>query len=138
MKAGWEFDFELYADALEHASDGINKVSREALADSAQILQAAMQAACPSDKLRPWIKIFTPSVEGDYNYVAVGYVRDIAYTTKEIAVAANSVEFGSVHNPPMPHIRPAVRRLRKTINQLIASRLVAAGYVDENAVGGGG
>lgn len=135
MKAGWEFDFSEYAETLERAGADVNKVSRKALADSGQMLQAAMAAACPSDKLRPYIKIHTPSAEGDYNYVAVGYVRDLAYTPADIAVAANSVEFGSVHNPPMPHIRPAVSRLRKTINQLIASRLAAAGYVDDT--GGG-
>jgi hypothetical protein len=130
MKAGWEIDFSLYEDALAEAGANVNAVSREALAESAQILQAAMEAACPSEKLRPYIKIFTPQGEGDYNYVAIGYVRDLAYTPPEIAVAANSVEFGSVHNAPMPHIRPVVRRLRKSVNELIAGRLKAAGYVD--------
>ena len=130
MKAGWEFDFSLYADALEHASADVNKVSREALADAGQILQSAMQAACPSDKLRPFIKVFTPSGEGDFNYKAIGYVRDLAYTPKEIAIAANSVEFGSVHNAPMPHIRPTVSRLRNYVKKHIAAKLKAAGYID--------
>ena len=94
------------------------------------MLQSAMVSRCPSDKLKPYIKIFTPSVEGDYNYVAVGYVRDPAYTPKEIAIIANSVEFGSVHNAPMPHIRPAVRALRSAVNSRIAAKLKAAGYVD--------
>lgn len=131
MKATWELTgFEEYIAKLAGATDGINQVSRQALAESGKILQAAIVARCPSEKLKPYIKIHTPSGAGDYNYVAVGYVRDIAYTPKEIAVAANSVEFGSVHNAPMPHVRPAVGALRATVKNLIASRLKAAGYVD--------
>ena len=133
MKAGWDFDFSLYADALEHASDGVNKVSRQALDDVADVVESAMRAACPSDKLRPFIKTFTPSAEGDYNYKAIGYIRDAAYTPKDIAVAANSVEFGSVHNAPMPHIRPTVRRLSAYVNKHIADKLIAAGYADGNS-----
>lgn len=131
MKAGWEFDFSLYADALQHVHEGVNKVSREALDDVASVVQSAMQAACPSDKLRPFIKVYTPSAEGDFNYKAIGYVRDLAFTPAEIAIAANSVEFGSVHNAPMPHIRPTVRKLRAFVNKHIADKLIAAGYVDQ-------
>lgn len=131
MKATWELTgFEEYIAKLEGATDGINQVSREALAEAGKILQVAIQARCPSDKLKPFIKIFTPSGKGDYNYVAVGYVRDLAYTPKEIAVAANSVEFGSVHNAPMPHVRPAVSALRAAVKNLIVNRLKAAGYLD--------
>ncbi|MCZ2076686.1 MAG: hypothetical protein LC130_17035 [Bryobacterales bacterium] len=130
MKAGWQIDFSEYADALERASVDVNQVSREALAEAASVLQAAMVAACPTAKLRPYIKVFTPSAEGDYNYVAVGYVRDAAYTPAEIAILANSVEFGTTHSPPLPHIRPAVRKLRAAVKGLIANRLIAAGYVD--------
>jgi hypothetical protein len=131
VKGSWQFDFSEFADALEKASVNVNTVSRSALADVGPVLQSAMQAACPSDKLRPYIKIHTPSAEGDYNYVAVGYVRDLSYTPADIAVAANSVEFGSVHNAPMPHIRPAVRRLRTFVNKHIALKLQAAGLVDQ-------
>jgi nitric oxide synthase oxygenase domain/subunit len=130
VKAGWNFDFSEYENAIQQVHDGVNKVSREALDDIASVVQSAMKSACPSDKLRPFIKVFTPSGEGDFNYKAIGYVRDAAYTPKEIAVAANSVEFGSVHNAPMPHIRPTVSRLRNYVKQHIAAKLKAAGYID--------
>lgn len=130
MKAGWQFDFEEYRDAIEQAGKDVNVVSRQALAEVGDVLVSAMQAACPSDKLRPYIQLYTPTREGDFNYVAAGYVRDLSYTPKEIAIAANSVEFGSVHNAPMPHIRPAVRKLRGYVNQTIADRLRAAGLVE--------
>jgi hypothetical protein len=40
------------------------------------------------------------------------------------------VEFGSVHNAPMAHIRPAVRAMRSAVNNLLAAKLKAAGLVD--------
>lgn len=130
MKAGWQFDFSEYRDAIEQAGTDMNDVSRDALSDVGEVLQSAMINACPSDKLRPYIQIHTPTAEGDYNYIAVGYVRDLSYTPAEIAKAAMAVEFGSVHNAPMPHIRPAVRALRSYVNKEIAARLKAAGLVD--------
>lgn len=130
MKAGWDVNFTEYFEAIEQAGSNVNTVSREALAEVGAALESAMRAACPSDKLRPYIQTYTPTREGDFNYVAVGYVRDLSYTPAEIAVAANSVEFGSVNNAPMPHIRPVVRRMRKSVNEHIANRLKAAGLVD--------
>jgi hypothetical protein len=131
MKSKWEISgLEDYMMFIEQAGKNVNTVSREGLAQAGQMLQSAMISRCPTDKLKPYIKIFTPSAEGDYNYVAVGYVRDIAYTPKEIAVLANSVEFGSVHNPPMSHIRSAVSSMRSSVNKLLAAKLKAAGLVD--------
>jgi hypothetical protein len=131
MKLKWELTgLDDYYNALQAAGKNINTVSREGLAEAGRMLQSAMVARCPSDKLKPYIKIYTPSVEGTYNYVAVGYVHDLAYTPADIAVAANSVEFGSVHNAPMPHIRPAVSAMRSAVNNLIAAKLKAAGLID--------
>lgn len=131
MKSRWEISgLEDYMRFIEQAGKDVNTISRSGLAEAGNMLKNAMISRCPSDKLKPYIKIFTPSAEGDYNYVAVGYVRDLAYTPAEIAVAANSVEFGSVHNAPMPHIRPAVSAMRSAVNKLLAARLKAAGLVD--------
>jgi HK97 gp10 family phage protein len=131
MKAKWEVQgIEEYIAALRDAGKAVNTVSREALADAGKDLKAEMLSRCPTDKLRPYINIFTPSREGDYNYVAVGFIHDLAYTPADIAVAANSVEFGSVHNAPMPFIRPAVSKLKSKVNASIAAKLKAAGLVD--------
>ena len=116
-----------YFTAIEKAGKEINPVARAALAEVGVMLQADMISRCPSDKLKPYIKVFTPSKEGDFNYLMVGYIRD---TPKEIAIAANSVEFGSVHNAPMPHIRPAIRSMRAKVNAHIVAKLKAAGLVD--------
>jgi hypothetical protein len=131
MKAQMEFQgFEDYFKALEDANVNINTVSRSALAEVGPMLQAEMERRCPTDKLKPFIKIYTPTREGDYNYIAVGFVRDLAYTPAWAAVAANSVEFGSVHNAPMPFVRPAVKALKSRVNASIAAKLKAAGLVD--------
>lgn len=131
MRAGWELTgLDEYISALQKAGKDVNTVSRAGLAEAGYMLKNAMVSRCPTDKLRPYIKIFTPSAEGDWNYVAVGYVRDLSYTPADIAVAANSVEFGSVHNAPMPHIRPAVSAMRSAVNNLLAAKLKAAGLVD--------
>jgi HK97 gp10 family phage protein len=121
---------EEYIETLEKASKDVNKVSREALADAGKDLLAAMRSRCRVDKLLPYIQIFTPSVEGDFNYVAVGFIHDLAYTPKETAILANVIEFGSVHNAAMPFIRPAVSAVRASVNRLIAARLKAATLID--------
>ena len=131
MASRWEISgLDDYLEFLQKASVDINLVSREGLAEAGRMLQSAMVSRCPSDKLKPYIKIHTPSAEGDWNYVAVGYIRDLAYTPADIAKAANAVEFGSVHNAPMAHIRPAVRAMRAAVNNLLAAKLKAAGLVD--------
>lgn len=130
-KNGWQVTgLDDYFTALEEAAKDINTVSREALAEAGQMLKSEMVSRCPSRQLKPYIQIHTPSAEGDFNYVAVGYVRDLSYTPADIAILANVIEFGSVHNAPMPHIRPAVRALRGRVNSLIGERLKAAGLVD--------
>lgn len=131
MKSTMEFEgLDEYLAALEKAGQDVNLVSRDALAELGPMIQAEMIRKCPTQKLAPYINIFTPSREGDYNYVAVGYIRDIKYTPREAAILANVVEFGSVHNGPMPHIRPVVRAFRSRVNKHIAARLQAAGLVD--------
>jgi len=132
MKAAWEVQgLEDYMDMLKEAGKQVNVVSREALAEVGQELQAEMQIRCKVDKLLPYIKIYTPQREGDYNYVAVGFVHDLAYTPAWAAILANVIEFGSVHNAAMPFIRPAVRAMRSAVNAKIAARLKAATLVDE-------
>jgi hypothetical protein len=132
VRAAWELKgLDDYFETLEKAEVNINVVSREGLAEAGKMLQAEMQIGCRVDKLLPYIKIFTPTREGNYNYVAVGFVHDLAFTPKWAAILANVIEFGSVHNEPMPFIRPAVRRMRSQVNALIAAKLKAATLVDE-------
>ena len=96
------------------------------------MFRAAMVARVPVDSgnLRDHIKIFTPSAEGDYNYVAVGIIRHLDYTDRETAIQAISVEFGSVRMAAHPFIRPAVRATRAPVERLIRERLKAAELVD--------
>jgi HK97 gp10 family phage protein len=121
-----------YLEVLQNAGEDINEVSRSALAEAGEMFQSAMVARVPVDSgnLRDHIKIFTPSAEGDYNYVAVGIIHDLAYTDKETAIQARAVEFGSVHMAAHPFIRPAVRATRGAVQKLIRERLKAAGLVD--------
>ena len=94
------------------------------------MLKSEMIRRCSSQTLTPYIQVYTPTKEGDFNYVAVGYVRDLSYTPAEIAILANVIEFGSVRTAAKPHIRPAVRAMRARVNNHIAAKLKAAGLVD--------
>jgi HK97 gp10 family phage protein len=123
---------EAYFDLLQKAGKDIDLISRSALKEAGEILQADMISRVPVDtgNLRDHIKIYTPSAEGYFNYVAVGIIRDLGYTDKETAIQANAVEFGSVHTAARPFIRPAVRAKKAAIMKLIRDRLKSAGLID--------
>ena len=118
-----------YLLALHKAGEDINKISREALGEAGEVLQAEMKRRVPVDtgNLRDHIEIFTPSGEGDFNYVRVGIV---GLPDKQTAKQAIAVEFGSVHQASQSYIRSAVRAKRAVIMNLIRERLKTAGMVD--------
>lgn len=133
MKSKFEVTgLEAYLDVLQKAEVDINLVSRAALKEVGEMFRSAMVARVPVDtgNLRDHIRIFTPSAEGNYNYVAVGIIRDASFTDRETAIQANVVEFGSVNMAARPFIRPAVRAKRAAAQRLIRERLKAASLVD--------
>lgn len=125
-----------YFSALEKAEKDINTVSREALAEVGAMLQSEMIGRVPSgkgintEKLKSVIKIKTPTVEGNYNYVFVGVIHDLAYTDAGMAIHANIVEFGSVHTQAHPFIRPAVSSKRGAVRSRVQARLRMTGLID--------
>jgi hypothetical protein len=123
-----------YLDVLQRAGKDIDLVSRQALAEVGVILQEAMTSRAEGS-LKELIKIKTPSGEGHYNYLAVGVLHDLSYTSKEEMVKALSVEFGHINangtfTPAHPYIRPGISSVRARCNNLIKERLKAAGLVD--------
>ena len=134
MKSKFEVKgLEDYLEVLQKTGQDINIVSRSALQEAAQILKSAMISRVPvgeTKNLRDHILIFTPSAEGDFNYVIVGIIMDIGYTDAKTAIYANSVEFGSVHAGARPYIRPAIRSTKSAITRLIRDRLKAASLID--------
>ncbi len=133
MKAMFDIKgFEDYIEALQKAGKDIDLVSRDALRESGEMLQAAIIARVPVDtgNLKDHIKIKTPSVEGHYNYVEVGVIHDAAYTDKETMIGAIAVEFGSTRMAARPYVRPAISSKKAAVKRLIQQRLKAAGLVD--------
>lgn len=137
MKSSFEVSgMEAYLDALQKAGKDIDLVSRAALREAGEILQAEMIRRVPvktgrkTRNLIEHIRIFTPSGEGHYNYVFVGIIHKRLYTDKATAIQANAVEYGSVHNPAMSFVRSTIRAKKAAIVRLIREHLQAARLVD--------
>lgn len=125
-----------YIEELLKAGKEVDLVARDALAEAAQDLQSALINAVPeaegvnADALREHIHIRTPSGEGHYNYVNVGFLRDLAYTPAGIDIHAKIVEFGSVWTPARPFIRATVAAFKPRFDSIAKAKFVAAGLVD--------
>lgn len=133
MKSKFEIKgLEEYLQTLEKAGVDINLVSRGALKECGELLQSAMKSRVPVDtgNLQDHIRIKTPTVEGDYNYVFVGIIHDAAYTDAKTAIQANAVEYGSTRMNAKPFVRPAINASRSRVNNIVKERLKNAGLVD--------
>lgn len=137
MKATFELTgFDEYIESLIKAGHDVDLIARDALSEAAQDLQSALINAVPdvqgvnAEALREHINIRTPSGEGHYNYINVGFLHDIEYTPKGINIHARIVEFGSVWTPPHPFIRRTVAAFKNHFLQVAKSKLAAAGLVD--------
>ena len=128
--------FTEYIEFLERQPKEMNLVARSTLAEIGTMLQSGMISRVPTgkgintEKLKEVINIKTPTKEGDYNYIWVGVIHELNYTSAHMAIHANIVEFGSIHSEAHPFIRPTIYGMQSQIQNLIRTRLQAAGLID--------
>jgi HK97 gp10 family phage protein len=97
-------------EAIEKAGKDIDDAVDVALLASAKVFQAEMIRLAPerTGNLKRHIQIKGPIRDGNYHFVEVGVIHDIAYTDAETARYANVQEYGSADTPAHPYIRPAI------------------------------
>lgn len=105
-----------YLEDLAKLVDDIDAVADEVLLEAGKVIQADMQNLVPVDtgNLYDHIKINGPHQNGNFHYVEVGVIHDLAFTDADTAIYGNVIEYGSARVMAQPYIRPALAK-NKTI-----------------------
>lgn len=106
-----------YLEALAKAEADVDGAARDAVFEGALTLQASMQDLVPILTGRLWehILIKGPITDGNFIYCEVGILHDIAYTPKDVAIQANTIEYGGTRRAAQPFIRPAINKSKKVL-----------------------
>ena len=117
-----------YLEALANAGEDVDGAARDALLEGATVLQEAMQSLVPilTGRLYLHIAIDGPHTNGNYSWCDVGIIHDIAFTPKDVAIQANTIEYGGVRRAAQPFIRPAMRNNKKIM--LVAMQKILEKY----------
>lgn len=113
-----------YLEELERLGHDIDKVADEVVLEAGQEVQADMQNLVPVDSgnLFDHIQIDGPHQDGNFHYVEVGVIHDLAFTDENTAIYGNVIEYGSARVAAQPYIRPALAKnrtiMRKTLKKL--------------------
>jgi hypothetical protein len=115
-------------EELSQAADDIDAIAREGLFETALNMQEEMQNSVPILTGRLWdhILIDGPHSDGNYHFVEVGIIHNLAFTPKDVAIQANVIEFGSSRQAAQPFLRPVFRKKKSIFWK--AFQMVAAKY----------
>ena len=98
--------FDEYLEQLDKAGKNVDEVAPQALQAGAEVLLAGMAQRVPRDtgNLADHLGIYGPFQDVSDHFVYVGLWRG-KNVSRELAIYATVMEFGSVHTPARSYIR---------------------------------
>jgi HK97 gp10 family phage protein len=128
---------EEYLEKIQMAGKDIDAAADNALLAGAEVIQEEMIRLAPvrTYNLAQSIKIKGPIVDGNYHYVDVGVINDLAFTDAETARYGNAQEYGTSKMAAHPYIRPGIDNSEKAARQAMRESLKKDGIpIDDKEV----
>lgn len=97
-----------WLEDLARAGKDVDEAASKAILAGAEVIQLEMRVLAPVDtgNLREHIRIKGPIRDGNYHFVEVGVIHEIAFTDADTARYANAQEYGTSKMAAHPYIRP--------------------------------